>query len=86
MLLCANIQVRGVYTSDNVYDHVTLPSDMRFKIAFDINKWEDHFDFISIPSNNGSRTHKSVTSTNKHATKSGKAGISTISDANEEEK
>ncbi len=51
MLLCANIQVRGVYTSDNVYDQVTLPTDMRFKFAFDINKWEEYFDFTFLPEN-----------------------------------
>ena len=35
MTLCANIQIRGVYTSDNEYDFVTLPTDMRFKFPFD---------------------------------------------------
>lgn len=62
LLLCANIQVRGVYTSENVYDYVTLPSDMRFKFAFDLNKWEEHFDFISMPSNLESKLQKSVAS------------------------
>lgn len=33
--LCSNIQVRGVYTSDNEYDFITLPSDLRFKFPFD---------------------------------------------------
>ena len=33
--LCANIQIKGVYTSDNEYDIVTLPSDLRFKFPFD---------------------------------------------------
>jgi hypothetical protein len=49
MLLCANIQARGVYTSDNVYDPVTLPSDMRFKFSFDLNKWEEYFDYTTVP-------------------------------------
>jgi hypothetical protein len=39
-----------VYTSDNVYDYVTLPSDMKFKFSFDINRWEEYFDWISLPS------------------------------------
>lgn len=43
MMLCANIQIRGVYTADNQYDYVTLPSDMRFKFSFDINRWEEFF-------------------------------------------
>ncbi len=43
--LCANIQVRGVYTSDNLYDNVNLPTDMRFKFSFDINRWEEYFDW-----------------------------------------
>ena len=34
--LCSNCFVRGVYTSDNFYDFLTLPSDMRFKFSFDI--------------------------------------------------
>jgi WD repeat-containing protein 90 len=49
ILLCANIQVRGVYTSDNLYDYVTMPSDMRFKFAFDLSKWEEYFDFLQLP-------------------------------------
>lgn len=62
MLLCANIQIRGVYTSDNVYDHVTLPSEMRFKFAFDINKWQEHFDFIALPENPDQQRKKSQAS------------------------
>jgi hypothetical protein len=49
MTLCSNIQVRGVYTGDNVYDYVTLPSDMRYKFSFDINKWLDYFDWVNLP-------------------------------------
>lgn len=37
--LCASTAVRGIFTSDNLYDFVTLPSDMRFKFSFDIGKW-----------------------------------------------
>jgi hypothetical protein len=47
--LSANIQVRGVYTSDNLYEYVTLPSDMRFKFSFDINRWEEFFEWINLP-------------------------------------
>ena len=47
--LCANIQVRGIYTSDNVYDYITMPSDMKFKFGFDINRWEEFFDWLSLP-------------------------------------
>jgi hypothetical protein len=39
-----------VYTSDNEYDYVTLPSDMRYKFAFDTaTKWLEHFDWFSAP-------------------------------------
>jgi hypothetical protein len=41
--MCANTHVRGLYTSDNLYDHVTLPADMRFKFAFDLSKWHEFF-------------------------------------------
>ena len=48
--LCSSIHVRGVYTSDNEYDYVTLPSDMRYKFAFDTaTKWPEHFDWFSVP-------------------------------------
>jgi hypothetical protein len=54
MTLCAHLQVRGVYTSDNEYDFVTLPSDMRYKFPFDnhgqvTSKWPEFFDWVSIP-------------------------------------
>ena len=47
--MCANSVVRGVYTSDNEYDFVTLPPDMRFKFSFDINKWPEYFAWIELP-------------------------------------
>ena len=53
MTLCANLQVRGVYTSDNAYDFVTLPSDLRYKFPFDNNaqnKWLEYFDWQTLPS------------------------------------
>ena len=74
LLLCANIQVRGVYTSENVYDYVTLPTDLRFKFAFDINKWEEHFDFISLPENLDRQNQKSQASAVKHGS-SKKEGV-----------
>ena len=30
IMLCACTHVRGVYTSDNLYDFVTMPTPMRF--------------------------------------------------------
>jgi hypothetical protein len=57
MTLCASIQVRGVYTSENLYNNVTLPTDMRFKFAFDMNKWEEYFDWREIPSDWERRSH-----------------------------
>lgn len=47
--MCANSHVRGVFTSDNMYDHVTLPADMRFKFAFDLSKWSEYFDWQMLP-------------------------------------
>jgi len=47
--LCANSLVRGVYTSDNLYDFVTLPPDMRFKFSFDIGRWPEHFAWLELP-------------------------------------
>lgn len=41
--------VRGVYTSDNEYDFVTLPPDMRFKFQFDINRWPEFFAWLELP-------------------------------------
>jgi hypothetical protein len=50
LTLCANSMVRGVYTSDNEYDFVTLPPDMRFKFSFDINRWPEYFAWLELPS------------------------------------
>lgn len=41
--VCANTHLRGVFTSDNMYDFVTLPADMRYKFAFDLAKWPEYF-------------------------------------------
>ena len=45
MTVCANTHVRGVFTSDNLYDFVTLPADMRFKFAFELSNWLEYFDW-----------------------------------------
>lgn len=47
--ICANTHVRGVFTSDNMYDHVTLPADMRYKFAFDLSKWHEYFHWQMLP-------------------------------------
>ena len=49
MTICANSQVRGIYTSDNEYDFVTLPPDLRFKFSFDINRWPEYFAWLELP-------------------------------------
>jgi WD repeat-containing protein 90 len=49
IMICACSVVRGVYTSDNLYDFVTLPPDMRFKFSFPINKWPEQFAWIELP-------------------------------------
>lgn len=43
--ICANTHIRGIFTSDSLYDFVTLPADMRFKFAFDLIKWPEYFDW-----------------------------------------
>ena len=48
--ICANTHVRGVFTSDNFYeDCVTLPADMRFKFAFELERWNEYFDWQALP-------------------------------------
>lgn len=60
MTLCANLQIRGVYTSDNLYEVETLPSDMRFKFAFDISKWKEYFDWKVIASEESQTERKAL--------------------------
>ena len=43
--VCANTHLRGIFTSDNLYDFVTLPADMRYKFAFELSKWPEYFDW-----------------------------------------
>jgi hypothetical protein len=47
--MCANTHVRGVFTSDNLYDPVTLPTDMRFKFAYDLSRWHEFFHWQELP-------------------------------------
>ena len=47
--VCANTHLRGIFTSDNLYDFVTLPADMRFKFAFDLTKWPEYFHWQTLP-------------------------------------
>jgi Protein of unknown function (DUF667) len=55
LTLCANTHLRGVYTSDNAYDFVNMPSELRFKFPFDNNhtqvaqKWLEYFDWVTLP-------------------------------------
>lgn len=53
LTLCANSVVRGVYTSDNEYDFVTMPPDLRFKFSFDINRWPEYFAWLDLPADLG---------------------------------
>jgi hypothetical protein len=46
---CANMQLRGIYTSDNLYDFVTLPQDMKYKFSFELQRWLEFFDWQSLP-------------------------------------
>jgi hypothetical protein len=56
--VCANTHLRGVYTSDNLYDFVTLPADMRYKFAFDLAKWPEYFDWQALPQDWANRKGK----------------------------
>lgn len=49
LTLCANSMIRGVFTSDNLYDFVTLPPDMRFKFQFEIQRWPEFFAWLELP-------------------------------------
>ena len=41
IILCASCSVCGVFTSDNLYDFVTLPPEMRFKSQYEISRWPE---------------------------------------------
>ncbi|CAG9320539.1 unnamed protein product [Blepharisma stoltei] len=46
--LCSNMLVRGVFTSDILYNYNTLPREMMLKISRE-ERWEDVYDWISFP-------------------------------------
>lgn len=49
-MLCACTHVRGVYTSDNLYDFVTMPTPMRFGMTgFELSQWPEHYAWIELP-------------------------------------
>jgi hypothetical protein len=50
IMLCACAVYRGIYTSDILYDFVTLPPEMRFKFNFEITKWPEQFTWTELPS------------------------------------
>jgi hypothetical protein len=41
--------VRGIYSTENLYDFVTLPPEMRFKFSFHISKWPEQFAWLEMP-------------------------------------
>ena len=43
------MEARGVFTSDNLYNYATLPSDMRYKFTFDVNRWSEFYTWNSLP-------------------------------------
>lgn len=47
--LCAHSEIRGVFTSDNLYDFVTMPPDFRFKFQFEIQRWPENFAWLELP-------------------------------------
>lgn len=47
--VCANSHLRGIFTSNNLYDFVTLPADMRFKFAFELERWMEYFNWQTLP-------------------------------------
>ena len=46
--ICSNMSVRGIYTSDNVYDWNSLPKEMAFKVIKG-GKYEDHYGLCYYP-------------------------------------
>lgn len=41
--------VTGVYSSDTLYDFITLPVAMRFKYTFDHSRWPEQFAWLEMP-------------------------------------
>lgn len=46
--VCANLVLRGIYTSPNVYDWDSLPKEMSFKLVKG-GRWSDQYNFIYLP-------------------------------------
>ncbi|CAG9312063.1 unnamed protein product [Blepharisma stoltei] len=46
--LCSNMFVRGIYTSEILYNHNTLPREMMLKLSRE-ERWENVYDWISFP-------------------------------------
>lgn len=65
--------MKGVYTSDNEYDIVTLPSDLRFKFPFYnsnvqlTQKWPEYFDWLSLPADWGETSQSKIVRTGKQS-------------------
>ena len=48
VMLCANMTVRGVYTSNIQYTPKTLPKEMTLKLKAD-EEWTDLYDWVTLP-------------------------------------
>jgi hypothetical protein len=46
--ICANLEIRGIYTSDRLYTSGTLPKDMQYKITKTEN-WDAMYDWFFFP-------------------------------------
>lgn len=46
--ICANLIIRGIYTSSNIYNWDSLPKEMSFKMVKG-GKWSDVYNFIYLP-------------------------------------
>jgi hypothetical protein len=47
--ICANLVIRGIYTSPNIYDWDSLPKEMSFKLVKG-GRWSDQYNFVYLPS------------------------------------
>ena len=64
--LCSCSVVRGIFTSENMYDFVTLPPDMRFKFSFEINKWPEQFAWLELPNDLKPNTTDDMLTAQRH--------------------
>jgi WD domain, G-beta repeat len=72
-----------VYTSDNEYDFVTLPTDMRFKFPFDnsaqiAQKWAEFFDWVNLPNDWQETSHGNIVRTMHYSGKGHVEGAPTF--------